>query len=62
MVCYINIVTLKYLTMHIHSVDVVTVPASASLQRQLNVDNVEMQPSPAYVSLDSESPRLYQNI
>ena len=34
----------------------------AQLQRQLNVDNIQMQPSPAYVSIDNKSPRLYQNI
>ena len=46
-----------------HSIDVVNaVPAPAPLQRQLNVDNIEMQPSPAYVSLDNKAPRLYQNI
>ena len=45
-----------------HFVDVITVPAPAPLQRQLNVNNIEMQPSPAYVSLDNKSPRLYQNI
>ena len=39
-----------------HSVDVITVPAPASLQRQLNVDNIVMQPSPAYISLDNKSP------
>ena len=48
--------------MHNHSIDVVTVPAPAPLQRRLNVDNIEMQPSPAYVSLDSKSPQLYQNV
>ena len=41
--------------------DVVTIPP-AQLQRQLNVDNIQMQPSPAYVSIDNKSPRLYQNI
>ena len=45
-----------------HSVDAITVPAPAPLQRQLNVDNIVMQPSPAYVSLDNKSPQLYQNI
>ena len=44
-----------------HSIDIVTVPP-AHLQRQLNVDNIQMQPSPAYVSIDKKSPRLYQNI
>ena len=44
-----------------HSIDVVTVPP-AHLQRQLNVDNIQMQPSPAYVSIDKKSPQLYQNI
>ena len=34
----------------------------AQLQRQLNMDNIQMQPSPAYVSIDNKSPRLYQNI
>ena len=43
------------------SIDVVTVPP-AQLQRQLNMDNIQMQPSPAYVSIDKKSPRLYQNI
>ena len=32
------------------------------LQRQLNVDNILMQSSPAYVSIDKKSPQLYQNI
>ena len=44
------------------SVDVITVPASAPLQSQLNGDNIKMQLSPAYVSIDIKSPRLYQNI
>ena len=44
------------------STDVVTIPAPAQLQGQLNVDNIEMQSSPAYVSLDNKSPQLYQNI
>ena len=35
---------------------------TVQLQRQLNVDNIQMQPSPAYVSIDKKSPRLYQNI
>ena len=42
------------------SIDVVIVPP-AQLQRQLNVDNIQMQSSPAYVSID-KNPRLYQNI
>ena len=41
--------------------DVVMIPP-AQLQRQLNVDNIQMQPSPAYVSIDNKSPLLYQNI
>ena len=44
-----------------HSIDVVTIPP-VHLQRQLNVDNIQMQISPAYVSIDKKSPRLYQNI
>ena len=44
-----------------YSIDIVTVPP-AQLQRQLNVDNIQMQPSPAYVSIDKKSPQLYQNI
>ena len=43
-------------------VDDVAVPAPAQLQRQLDVDDIEMQSSPAYVSLDNKSPQLYQNI
>ena len=35
---------------------------SVQLQRQLNVNNIQMQPSPAYVSIDKKSPQLYQNI
>ena len=45
----------------LNSIDVVTIPP-AHLQRQLNVDNIQMQPSPAYVSIDKKSPQLYQNI
>ena len=37
-------------------VDDVAVPATAQLQRQLDVDNIEMQSSPAFVSLDNKSP------
>ena len=44
-----------------YSIDAVTIPP-VQLQRQLNVDNIQMQPSPAYVSIDKKSPRLYQNI
>ena len=44
------------------SVDDVSILAPAHFQRQLNMDNIEMQSSPAYVSLDNKSPRLYQNI
>ena len=61
MVCFYN--DTIYWTMYTNSIDVVNaVPAPAPLQRQLNVDNIEMQPSPAYVSLDNKAPRLYQNI
>ena len=42
-------------------IDGITVPP-AQLQTQLNVDNIQMQTSPAYVSIDKKSPRLYQNI
>ena len=44
-----------------YSIDAVMIPP-VQLQRQLNVDNIQMQPSPAYVSIDKKSPRLYQNI
>ena len=44
------------------SVDDVSIPAPAHFQRQLNVDNIEMQSSSAYVSLDNKSPQFYQNI
>ena len=45
------------------SIDAATIP-TAQLQPQLlvNVDNIQMQSSPAYVSIDSKSPKLYQNI
>ena len=43
------------------SIDVATIP-TAQLQPQLNVDNIQMQSSPAYVSIDSKNPQLYQNI
>ena len=49
------------LVVNCHSIDVVTIPP-VHLHRQLNVDNIQMQPSPAYVSIDKKSPQLYQNI
>ena len=58
----ILLATYYFLTMQYHSIAVpAPAPAPAPLQRQLNVDNIEMQPSPAYVSLDSKT-QLYQNI
>lgn len=35
-----------------------TIP-SIPLQRQLNADDIKMQPSPAYVSIDNKSPQHY---
>ena len=54
---------MRYISYNHYSIesDIVTIPP-AQLQRQLNVDNIQMQPSPAYVSIDNKSPRLYQNI
>ena len=40
-------------------VDVVTIPAPVQLPRQINADDVQMQSSPAYVSLDNKSPQLF---
>ena len=42
-------------------IDVAKIP-TARLQSQLNVDNIQMQSSPAYVSIDNKNPQLYQNI
>ena len=45
------------------SIDFVAIPAPVTqIQGELNLDNIEMQLSPAYVSIDSKGPRLYQNI
>ena len=55
---------MRYISYNHYSIesDIVTIPP-AQLQRQLiNVDNIQMQSSPAYVSIDNKSPRLYQNI
>ena len=42
------------------SIDVATIP-TAQPQPKLNVDSIQMQSSPAYVSIDSKSPKLYQS-
>ena len=42
-------------------IDAVAIPP-IQLQGQINVDNIQMQPSPAYASIDSKSTQLYQNI
>ena len=61
---YVNICNLHIFSyVHIYyqlcnhfSVDVVTIPAPVQLPRQINADDIEMQSSPAYASLDNKSP------
>ena len=51
---YSQLVNMQFaLVMQNIFIDVTNPPTQ--LQRQLNVDDVEMQPSPAYVSLDTKS-------